>query len=74
MTHYPKTNCMNKFVILTSLLLIAARGNIHAQNNNITLVGKVLDDKTGVALPGATVHIKERRMKSSPTRTGNSAS
>ena len=45
-------------MILTSLLLIAALIHSQAQNNNITLVGKVLDDKTGVVLPGATVHIK----------------
>jgi TonB-linked SusC/RagA family outer membrane protein len=29
-----------------------------AQNNNLTLIGKVYDSKTGVALPGATVHIQ----------------
>ncbi|HZE84042.1 MAG TPA: TonB-dependent receptor plug domain-containing protein, partial [Puia sp.] len=45
-------------VIVTSLLLVSVLSPSRAQNNNITLVGKVFDKKTGVALPGATVHIK----------------
>ncbi len=32
--------------------------NIGAHNINISLAGKVVDDKTGTALPGATVHIQ----------------
>jgi len=40
-------------VIVTSLLLVSVLSPSRAQNNNITLVGKVFDKKTGVALPGA---------------------
>ena len=41
----------------TLLLGVFALSSI-AQNNNLTLIGKVYDGKTGVALPGATVHIQ----------------
>ena len=40
------------------LLMVVALPSFAQNNNNLTLVGKVYDSKTGVALPGATVHIK----------------
>ena len=40
------------------LLMVFALPSFAQNNNNVTLVGKVYDSKTGVALPGATVHIK----------------
>ncbi|HTR30220.1 MAG TPA: SusC/RagA family TonB-linked outer membrane protein [Puia sp.] len=41
-------------IVLTIVLPVSSFG----QNNNISLAGKIYDGKTGVALPGATVHIK----------------
>ena len=39
--------------------LVSGSLSLHAQNNNnLTLSGKVFDQKTGTGLPGATVHIK----------------
>jgi len=46
---------------LLSLILLSALASLpgYAQNNNnLTLTGKVYDQKTGTGLPGATVHIK----------------
>jgi TonB-dependent starch-binding outer membrane protein SusC len=43
---------------VATMLLIAFALPSFAQNNNLTLIGKVYDSKTGVTLPGATVHIK----------------
>ena len=47
-----------RYFAAATLLLVAVALPSFAQNNNLTLVGKVYDSKTGVALPGATVHIK----------------
>src|SRR5882762_3491064 len=43
------------FAVLLPLLI--ALPSI-AQNNNLDITGKVYDGKTGVGLPGATVHLK----------------
>src|ERR1700722_13146485 len=55
-----KSGLFSFFRLLTAatLLVVATPRFLFAQNNNITLVGKVYDSKSGVALPGATVHIK----------------
>jgi TonB-linked SusC/RagA family outer membrane protein len=42
----------------TVLLLLAIILPSFAQNNNLTIVGKVYDSKTGIGLPGATVQLK----------------
>ena len=38
-------------------LLAAVHGTLQAQNNNISLQGKVYDARSRTVLPGATVHI-----------------
>jgi TonB-linked SusC/RagA family outer membrane protein len=44
-------------ILLLALNLIAI--SAHAQNNdNLTITGKVYDERTGTGLPGATVHLK----------------
>src|SRR5258708_27763495 len=41
------------------ILLLFLASSVRAQNNgNQTLTGKVFDQKTGIGLPGATVHLK----------------
>jgi TonB-dependent starch-binding outer membrane protein SusC len=52
-----------KSLVTVAILLIflsfpAGAQDIGAHNINISLGGKVVDDKTGTALPGATVHIQ----------------
>jgi TonB-linked SusC/RagA family outer membrane protein len=44
---------------LTGILLLLIFFSTRAQNNNnLTITGKVYDEKTGTGLPGATVHLK----------------
>ena len=56
---------MNKFFyrshyafIVALLLCIISSANLSAQNNNVQLLGKIIDAKTKQSLQGATVHIK----------------
>src|SRR5882762_7122765 len=41
--------------IFPVLLFLSARAQ---NNNNLSITGKVYDEKTGTGLPGATVHLK----------------
>src|SRR6186713_50265 len=46
-----------RFFSITVLLLTSVSLCSTAQNNNLSLQGKVVDARTSLALPGATVHI-----------------
>ena len=46
-----------RFFFITVLLLTSVSLCSTAQNNNLSLQGKVVDARTSLALPGATVHI-----------------
>ena len=47
-----------QFVIAGFLFVIAPVSAVWAQNNNVQLLGKVVDAKNKQSLQGATVHIK----------------
>jgi TonB-linked SusC/RagA family outer membrane protein len=57
-----RSNFLSNFkrsFLLTLLLATFGALSVKAQNkDNITITGRVYDDKTGVGLPGATVHLK----------------
>src|SRR5882672_9344636 len=48
---------MNKSIPYLLVLLLSLKG-LGQGANNIDITGKIYDQKTGVGLPGATVHIK----------------
>jgi TonB-linked SusC/RagA family outer membrane protein len=51
-----KKNTLARLTAAFSLLIISLF--THAQNNNVSLVGRVVDDKTKEPLAGAVIHIK----------------
>ncbi len=53
-------NLLRKYSIFAALLALLSAGvsPISAQTSNVSLVGRVSDDKTGEPLPGAVIHIK----------------
>jgi TonB-linked SusC/RagA family outer membrane protein len=44
-------------ILLAALFWSAAPGMIQAQNNNVVLIGRVIDERTKDPLPGAVIHI-----------------
>jgi TonB-linked SusC/RagA family outer membrane protein len=62
---------LGKFLLNALIPVLIAFSSQAQNNNNLTITGKVFDDKTGVGLPGASVHLKNTTHEVATDKDGN---
>jgi len=62
---------LGKFLLKALIPVLIALSSQAQNNNNLTITGRVFDDKTGVGLPGASVHLKNTTHEVATDKDGN---